>query len=197
MTCRLRRWSNGRSGRGSPPGCGGSASRPSAAGRAARIGQDRQVPPGVDVHLRRFAAGPQRGRRTASPPRPRPGRTPPRAPPSWRPRWRGRGRAGTVSRNLAPESWSWKATSSAVYRELIVVATPARRWPWYASAYSGTFGENMPNTSPLQKPLLGSPAPAPRSLRRAARRSASRPLGPSTSAGRSARSSARSSTNTG
>ena len=67
--------------------------------------------------------------------------------------------SGTVTSSRAPESTSCLASSSSVSSGFAVVFTPpADATPWKAIAYSGRFGAQWANTSPLPKPRAASPA---------------------------------------
>ena len=59
-----------------------------------------------------------------------------------------------VIRIFAPESFSWKAISSAVYSELIgLITQPAAAIPWKTTGYQGVLGQRTATTSPLRSPL--------------------------------------------
>ena len=82
-------------------------------------------------------------RRPSAPPRPSPSRV-------------ARARSRAVAR---PSRTSCLASSSSVSSGFAVVFTPpADATPWKAIAYSGRFGAQWANTSPLPKPRAASPA---------------------------------------
>ena len=88
--------------------------------------------------------------------------------------------------------------SCAEASELIVVfVPPAISTPWNATAYSGTFGEKIANTSPAPKPRAAKPDASARVMPPSCAYVIVRPLGPSISAGLSPNSAACSSTNDG
>ena len=67
--------------------------------------------------------------------------------------------AGSASRNLAPESASWAATSPGVHIGFSPVTTPpAAIAPKHATSHSGEFGARMANVSPGRSPFAASPA---------------------------------------
>ena len=66
--------------------------------------------------------------------------------------------AVSVSRNLAPESPSWAATSPGVHIGFSPVTTPpAAIAPKHATSHSGEFGARIANVSPGRSPCAASP----------------------------------------
>ena len=91
---------------------------------------------------------------------------------------------GAVTMIVAPESFSWRASSSAPYIGLaVVLVPPSSATAKKTAAYSGTFGLYRQSTSPRPKPRARSAARQCSISVRSPPYVSTRPLDPSMSAG--------------